>query len=91
MGVVAHIYNPSTQEADAGGWRIWGQPGLHRETLSHRKNVTTIEINYQSQLYNSTGSFTVKHKSPKVMISSNKAELLCPASACLCQENGLLL
>jgi hypothetical protein len=46
-GMVAHTFNPSTQEAEAGGflssrpaWSTeWvpGQPGLHRETLS-RKN-----------------------------------------------------
>jgi hypothetical protein len=33
---VAHTFNPSTQKAEAGGslW-VWGQPGLHHETLSH--------------------------------------------------------
>jgi hypothetical protein len=49
VGVVAHAFNPSTREAEAGGflssrpaWSTeWvpGQPGLHRETLS-RKNKT---------------------------------------------------
>jgi hypothetical protein len=45
-GVVAHAFNPSTREAEAGGflssrpaWSTkWvpGQPGLHRETLSRK-------------------------------------------------------
>jgi hypothetical protein len=26
--------NPSTQEAEAGGWQVQGQPGLHSETSS---------------------------------------------------------
>jgi hypothetical protein len=44
--VVVHTFNPSTWEAEAGGflssrpaWSTeWvpGQPGLHRETLSHK-------------------------------------------------------
>jgi hypothetical protein len=45
--VVAHTFNPSTWEAEAGGFlssrpawsieRVPGQPGLHRETLSQKK------------------------------------------------------
>jgi hypothetical protein len=48
-GVVAHAFNPSTREAEAGGflssrpaWSTeWvpGQPGLHRETLSQKKTT----------------------------------------------------
>jgi hypothetical protein len=44
---MAHAFNPSTWEAEAGGflssrpaWSTeWvpGQPGLYRETLSHKK------------------------------------------------------
>jgi hypothetical protein len=45
--VVAHAFNPSTREAEAGGFLsskpalstewVPGQPGLHRETLSRKK------------------------------------------------------
>jgi hypothetical protein len=45
--VVAHAFNPSTWEAEAGrflssrpAWStklVPGQPGLHRETLSRKK------------------------------------------------------
>jgi hypothetical protein len=48
--VVAHAFNPSTWEAEAGrflssrpAWstdRVPGQPGLHRETLSRKTNKT---------------------------------------------------
>jgi hypothetical protein len=34
LGVMMHAYNPSTQETEAGGLRIQGQPGLHNKTLS---------------------------------------------------------
>jgi hypothetical protein len=47
LGVVAYAFNPSTREAEAGGflssrpaWSTeWvpGQPGLYRETLSRKK------------------------------------------------------
>jgi hypothetical protein len=50
-GVVAHAFNPSTWEAEAGGFlssrpawsteRVPGQPGLHRETLSRKTNKQT--------------------------------------------------
>jgi hypothetical protein len=49
MGVVAHAFNPSTREAEAGGflssrpaWSTkWvpGQPGLYRETLSRKQKT----------------------------------------------------
>jgi hypothetical protein len=34
--MVVHIYNPSTQETEAGGWKIQGQPGLHNKTLPQK-------------------------------------------------------
>jgi hypothetical protein len=48
LGVVAHAFNASTREAEAGGFlsseaglvykvSVPGQPGLHRETLSQKK------------------------------------------------------
>jgi hypothetical protein len=47
--MVAHVFNPSIWEAEAGGflssrptWSTkWvpGQPGLHRETLSRKKQT----------------------------------------------------
>lgn len=40
-GLVAHTYNPSTWEAEAGASQVLGQFGLHRETLSENKNETT--------------------------------------------------
>jgi hypothetical protein len=50
--VVAHAFNPSTWEAEAGGFlssrpfwstkRVPGQPGLHRETLSRKKTKERI-------------------------------------------------
>jgi hypothetical protein len=52
--VVAHAFNPSTWEAEAGGFLslrpAWftglvpGQPGLRRETLSRKQNKTKQKI-----------------------------------------------
>jgi hypothetical protein len=49
-GVVVHSFNPSTQEAEAGGFLssrpAWstelvpGQPGLYKETLSQKPTTT---------------------------------------------------
>jgi hypothetical protein len=35
--MVAHTCNLSTQEADAGGTRVLGQPKICSKTLPHRK------------------------------------------------------
>jgi hypothetical protein len=55
-GVVAHSCDPSTREAEAGGflssrpaWSTeWvpGQPGLYRETLSRKTKKIKIKINH---------------------------------------------
>jgi hypothetical protein len=34
MGMVVHTYSSGTQRTEAGGWRVWGQCGLHSKTLS---------------------------------------------------------
>jgi hypothetical protein len=54
-GVVEHAFNPSTWEAEAGGFLssrpAWstkcvpGQPGLHRETLSRKTKKKKSQIN----------------------------------------------
>jgi hypothetical protein len=31
LGVVVHTCNPGTWEAEADGWSVQGQPGLHSE------------------------------------------------------------
>jgi hypothetical protein len=36
-GTVSHPCNPSTQEAEAQGLRVQGQPGLHSKTMSKEK------------------------------------------------------
>jgi hypothetical protein len=38
LGVLMHTCNPSTQEMEAGGLQVWGQPGLHSETLPQKHN-----------------------------------------------------
>jgi hypothetical protein len=43
-----HAFNPSTWEAETSGFRVRGQPGLYRETLSQKK------INLKKSLSNET-------------------------------------
>jgi hypothetical protein len=35
--MMAHICDPSTREAERGGSRVQGQPGLHSETMFQNK------------------------------------------------------
>jgi hypothetical protein len=39
--MVTQACNLSNQEAEAGGSQVGGQPGLHSETLSQKKNQKT--------------------------------------------------
>jgi hypothetical protein len=67
-GVVVHAFNPSTREAEAGGflssrpaWSTkWvpGQPGLYRETLS-RKTKQTNNQTKKSQNNNNNKKMTI--------------------------------
>jgi hypothetical protein len=41
-GMVAYICNPNTQEAEAGGYQVQGQPGLH-STVSSKTAKATLE------------------------------------------------
>jgi hypothetical protein len=62
--VVAHTFNPSTRETEAGGflssrpaWSTkWvpGQPGLHRETLSQKNQKTTTTKTWQKVIEEDT-------------------------------------
>jgi hypothetical protein len=36
-------YNPSTQEAEAGGLRVQGQAEIHSENLSSKKKKNTLK------------------------------------------------
>jgi hypothetical protein len=53
VGVVIHSCNPSTQEAEAEGLRVQGQPGLHSKTLFQkikgRKNIQKKSSSKQQQ------------------------------------------
>jgi hypothetical protein len=60
--VVAHTFNPSTWEAEAGrslrsspAWStewVLGQPGLHRETLSQQSKAKYLHENVHTQIPN---------------------------------------
>jgi hypothetical protein len=50
LGIVVHAYNPSTRETEAGGWKVQGQPGLHNETLSLKKEKKIIVTSHKRLL-----------------------------------------
>jgi hypothetical protein len=46
VGLVACVYNPSTQEAETGGAQVLGQPKLHNMTcLKNRTKQNGPELN----------------------------------------------
>jgi hypothetical protein len=84
LGVVAHAFNPSTLEAEAGGflssrpaWStkcIPGQPGLYRETLSQKQTNKK-----QSTLCGTKQKWQLEVKSPCSELSKPRA----PCVQCL--------
>jgi hypothetical protein len=47
LGVVAHDYDPNSQETEAGGQWIQGQSRLHRDSLSqHIKQTKNLLLNF---------------------------------------------
>jgi hypothetical protein len=48
--MVAHAFNPSTQEAGARGSKwVWGQPGLHSKFLDTQYNTEKLCLNKTKQ------------------------------------------
>jgi hypothetical protein len=42
-GMVVHAFNPSTQEAEAGGSLcVWGQPGLYKEFQDRQSHIVRL-------------------------------------------------
>ena len=76
----AHDFNPSIQEADAGGslssglaWsteQVPGQPGLHRETLSQENKTvkTTTKGNVLNVSYIGSGTLYMLRKWAPIMM-----------------------
>ena len=70
QAVVAHAFNPSTREAEAGGFlssrpawstkRVLGQPGLHRETMSKKKKKKKKGVFLSYSLLREESSYMAK-------------------------------
>lgn len=39
-----HTCNHSSQKAEEGGWRLWGQPPIHNEILSETNKQNSKKI-----------------------------------------------
>jgi hypothetical protein len=65
LGMVVNIYNPSTQEAEAGGSWVPGQLGSHSETMSlkrkEKKRKERSKFSYLSFTLNFSASGTVRN------------------------------
>jgi hypothetical protein len=93
--VVAHAFNPSTREAEAGGflssrpaWSTeWvpGQPGLHRETLSRKKtkNKKQKKGGWGDAVHPWTVTTTITTKSPNDENNKGWSESPCIISTIL--------
>lgn len=61
---VGYTYHPSTRKAEAGGFQVWGQSGIHGETLSlktNNNNNETTNNNSNMEEIPQTYRLTVRH------------------------------
>jgi hypothetical protein len=92
LGVVAHAFNPSTWEAEAGeflssrpAWSTeWvpGQPGLHRETLSRKKKMI-VRLSLSSFCYIRVPELVSEQVSELVIIGLTALEAETSTVRCL--------
>jgi hypothetical protein len=72
-GVVAHAFNPNTREAEASlVYRVPGQPGLYRETLSRKNKQKKTTNNKKVKVTNSTR----RHRAKSVWPCSRVTQVL---------------
>jgi hypothetical protein len=62
--------NPSTQEAEAGGSQVQGQPVLHSKTLSQNKIKDTITLPPSPSLPLSSITIIENYHNPKCRLGS---------------------
>jgi hypothetical protein len=51
LDVVVHTCNLSTEEAEAGGLQVQGQPGLYNKTLSLKKIISASKFTIKNATY----------------------------------------
>jgi hypothetical protein len=75
-GMVVYVCNPSIWKGEAGRLWVWGQCGLHNETLSQKKskqkeqNKVTIEVQKKWSLYLGKNwvCVSIRKKSSQVLV-----------------------
>lgn len=50
-GIVAHTFNPSTQQRQADFLWIWGQPGLHTKLQASQRTHSALNTQYSEMLF----------------------------------------
>ena len=79
--MVAHTFNPSTQEVEEGGYlcpkpplstdRVPEQPVIHRETLSQKPKQNKTKKKFQSIFISNYSVFDGRHKSIIMIITTH--------------------
>jgi hypothetical protein len=81
LGVVAHTFNPSTWEAEAGDFWVQGQPGLQSEFQDSQgytekpyleKQKTTNKQQQQNQLFSTMQIYLILKILPVVMAHTSR-------------------
>jgi hypothetical protein len=65
MSIVEHTYNPSTRKAEAGGFRVQGQPGKSLSSRAPDSQLRVVRVPKRLSPYSANLPYSRSNPGPK--------------------------